>query len=66
MIRAESGVHPLPLDCSCGAEATTVDLDGYPACACCSALLAAAPVARADHADRVREWGNASRDEVTP
>lgn len=66
MIRAVSGVYPLPLECSCGADATTLDLDGYPACAECAAALTADPVARADHADRLREWGDDTRAQVFP
>ncbi len=52
MIQADSGVFTLRDDCGCGAEATTLTLDGDMACALCAAMIAADPVARADAADR--------------
>lgn len=36
MIRAVSGVYPLPPECFCGAEATTRDLDGDRVCEACA------------------------------
>ena len=52
MIRAVSGVYRLPPDCPCGVDATTLDLDGSPACSPCAEVLAADPVAQADTAAR--------------
>ena len=73
MIRADSGVFPLRDGCGCGAEATTLTLDGDPACATCAARVAADPAAQADAADRTRceaeemtarraSWGLSSED----
>ena len=49
MTRTVSGVYPLPPDCSCGAEATTRDLDGDPSCEACAQVVGIAhrAVARA-------------------
>lgn len=51
---ADSGVFPLRDDCGCGAEATTLTLDGDMACAACAAKIADDPAAQADAADRAR------------
>jgi len=70
---ADSGVFTLRDDCGCGAEATTLTLDGDMACAACAARVAADPVARTDAADRARadaeemaarraSWGFPSED----
>jgi len=66
-------VFTLRDDCGCGAEATTLTLDGDMACAACAARVAADPVARTDAADRARadaeemaarraSWGFPSED----
>jgi len=47
-------VFTLRDDCGCGAEATTLTLDGDMACAACAAIIADDPVARGDAADRAR------------
>lgn len=52
---ARGAIRRDPEECSCGADATTIDLDGAPACALCAQVLAADPVAQADVADRRRE-----------
>ena len=73
MRTSDSGVFPLREPCGCGAEATTLTLDGDMACAACAAIIADDPVARGDAADRARadaeemaarraSWGFPSED----
>lgn len=52
MTRTDSGVFTLRDDCGCGAEATTLTIDGDIACASCATKIAADPAAQADAADR--------------